>query len=109
MTRPLFKAAAALFLCAVGLTAFASVPTATLTDTDGSIWANCTFSTTLTIMGADPAVTPTIGGVPVSPLTVTGSCNASGVLTANLTDTSTVQQANAQWVFRVSPNASVPS
>lgn len=103
----LFKVAA-VFVCAVSLTAFASNATGTLTDTDGSAWSNCTFSTTLTIVGADPAVTPTISGVPVSPLTVTGSCSASGVLAATLTDTSTVDQANAQWVFKVVPNASVP-
>lgn len=98
---------AAALLCAASFTASASTVTATATDTDGQPWNNCTFSATLTIPGSGFGPAPSIGGVPVAPLTVKGTCSASGVITASLTDTSTVDQAGAKWVFKVCPNASV--
>jgi hypothetical protein len=98
---------AAALLCAATFTASASIVTATASDTDGQTWNNCTFSATLTIPGSGFGPAPSVGGVPVTPLTVKGTCSASGVLTAILTDTSTVDQAGAKWVFKVCPNASV--
>lgn len=105
MTR-LIRAALAL-VWAAGSVAYASTsaPTATLTDTDGTVWANCKYTATLTVLNS-PSVTPTISGVPVSPLVVSGSCNASGVISPTLTDTSSVDQKSAQWVFQVQSNTS---
>lgn len=102
----LLKAAAAL-VCAVGLTASASVVTATVTDTDLQTWNNGTFTATLLISG-QPGVVPTVSGVPVSKLKVTGTMSASGVITATLTDTSTVDQ-KAVWMFEIHSNTSAPS
>lgn len=98
---------AASLLCAASLSAYASTVTATATDTDGQTLNNCTFSATLTIPGSGFGPAPSVGGVPVTPLTVKGTCSASGVLTAILTDTSTVDQAGAKWVFKICANASV--
>lgn len=98
--------AAAALLCAVGLTAFASTVTATVSDTDGTPWNNCTYTTTLTILGGTSTPAPTISGVPVSPLVISGACSSAGVITATLTDTSTVDQKNVQWVFKVQSNSS---
>lgn len=94
-----------------GLPAFASTSnmTATVTDTDGTAWANCSYMAKLTILGGTSTPAPTIGGVTVSPLVVKGSCSNAGVIAATLTDTNSVDQKNVQWVFQVQPNASSSS
>lgn len=97
--------AAALF-CVAGLPAFASTSnvTATLTDPDGTVWGNCTWTATAT-----SPVPPTIAGTPVpdASLRANGSCNSSGVLTATILDTSSIQQTGMTWAFTIQPNASV--
>lgn len=101
----LLKAAAA-FVCAVGITAFASTSnvTATLTDADSVAWGNCTWSAVIS-----SAVPPTIAGVavPDAQLRANGSCSSSGVLTATILNTSSVQQNGVTWAFTIQPNASV--
>lgn len=101
---------AAASLCAVGISALASTSnmTATVTDTDATAWGNCSYTAILTILGGASTPAPTIGGVTVSPLVVKGSCSNSGVITAALTDTSSVDQKNVQWVFQVQSNTSAP-
>lgn len=101
----LLKAATAI-LCAVGVTAFASTSnaTASITDLDGTVWANGTFIATL----ASATSGPTIAGAPVTPLRVTGTLSGSGALTATLTDTSSIDQSGATWSFHICPNASAP-
>lgn len=95
-------------LCASGLTAFASTSaiTATVSDTDGTAWANATYSATLKIPG-QPGLVPTISGVAVSPLTVSGTASTAGVITGTFTDTSSIDQSGARWIFTINPNASV--
>lgn len=103
----LLKLAAAALLCAVGLTAFASTSsvTATLTDPDGVVWSNCTWTAIL-----NSPVPPTIAGIPVpnSSTRASGACNSSGVTTATVLDTGSVQQNGVTWTFTIQPNASVP-
>ncbi len=102
----LFRIAAA-FVCALSFTALASTTgvTATLTDSDGILWANCSWSAV--ISSQYPL---TIGGVPVpdSSQRASGTCNNGGVLTSTMLNTSSVQQSNVTWTFTIQPNASVP-
>lgn len=94
-------------VCSFGADAMASTSamTATITDTDGTPWANATYKAVLQIQG-QPGITPTISGVPVFPLTVSGAANSSGVITGTFTDTKSVDQANAVWVFTIQSNTS---
>lgn len=96
---------AAALLCAASLSAFASTSsmTATVTDTDGQTWGACAWSAVLS-----SPVPPTMSGTPVSQdqLRASGTCSASGVITATLLDTSSIDQKGAVWVFKVTPNAS---
>lgn len=93
-------------LCLASLSASASTTavTATLTDGDGSVWANCTWSATLN--GVTP---PTVGkvAVPDAQTHAGGKCDASGALSATMLNTASVDQAGATWTFTVLPNASV--
>lgn len=75
--------------------------TATITDGDGQTWNNCTWSATL----ISPNGTATIAGVPVTPTFASGLCSGSGVITVTLTNTSSIDQQNAQWQFSILPNA----
>lgn len=75
--------------------------TATITDGDGQTWNNCTWSATL----ISPNGPPTISGVPVGPTFASGLCSSSGVITVTLTNTSSIDQQNAQWQFSILPNA----
>lgn len=103
----LVRVALALLWAMAGSITYASTTsvTATLTDPDGQVWGNCVWSA---IVVSD--YPPTIGGVPVpeSQLRTNGSCNASGLLTATMLNTSSVQQNNVTWTFTIQPNASVP-
>lgn len=105
----LLKAAAAL-LCAVGISASASTSsiTATLTDKDGTAWANAAYTAVLQVPG-QPNVRITIGGTPLSAgqCKASGTASSSGVVTGTFIDTSSVDQKNAVWVFTIQPNASV--
>jgi hypothetical protein len=103
------KLLALLALCAA-MPMYASSVTATITDTDGQTWNNAKWSALLTIPGSvfNPDV-PRIGGVPVYPIRVSGTTSAVGVLTQTLTDTSTVDQFGAKWVFTICSNTSMNS
>jgi len=93
-------------LCLASISASASTTavTATLTDGDGSVWSNCTWSATL-----NSTTPPTVGKAPVpdSQLLASGSCSTSGVLSATMLNTASVDQAGATWTFTIQPNASV--
>lgn len=94
-----------IFLMAT-VTAMASTTTvtATLTDTpDTTVWTTASWSATL--ISSQP---PTINGVPVSPTTVSGVTNSSGVLSTTLTDTSSIDQKGAVWQFTLCSNTSTP-
>lgn len=95
-----------LFLgCTAALHASNSVLTNTvITDPDGQTWNNCGWSAALN----SPNGPPTISGVRVaaSALTASGSCSSVGKITATLTDTGSLDQSGATWVFTLTPNAS---
>jgi hypothetical protein len=102
----LFKVASAL-VCLAGLSASASTSnvTATITDTpDAQPWNNGTWTANL----ESPNAAPTVGGVPVSPLRLSGILSATGVLTGTFTDTNSIDQKGSTWTFVICPNASVP-
>jgi hypothetical protein len=98
-------------MLACASTAFASnsTVTGTVTDTDGQVWFGGTYQAVLTVQGSTGSQQiPTVGGS-VVPSTVSGKLDASGAFTATLTDTSTVDQANAKWTLTICPQASVSS
>lgn len=94
-----------LMLALLSTSALASTTsiTATLTDSDAVTWANCTWSANL----FSPRGGPTINGVSVSLTFAGGTCNSSGVMSTTLTDTTSLDQASAYWLFTIQPNASV--
>lgn len=81
--------------------------TATVTDTDGQAWTNGSWKAELVLPGGIfSGATITAGGVPVrSPRS--GSLNNSGVMTAVLTDTGSMDQTGVKWKITVCPNASI--
>src|ERR1700693_5152744 len=85
--------------------AFASTTTvtATLTDSDSTTWANCSWSATL----VSPRGGPTISGAPVALTFASGTCDSSGALSTTLTNTTSLDQSGATWTFTLQPNASV--
>jgi hypothetical protein len=105
MIRPLARFVALLaFLFGVAHASTTSV-TATLVDSDGTAWANCSWSAIMT----SPKGGPTINRSPVTAIVVNGSCNSSGVLSATMTDTGSLDQPGAFWTFSIHPNASAGS
>jgi hypothetical protein len=103
------KALRFIALLCLGVPAFASntTVTATVTDTDGQAWFGGTFTAVLTTTGGltGSQQVPTVGGVAV-PATVTGILDSSGVLTASLTDTSSLDQTGGFWTITVCPQTS---
>lgn len=100
-----FARAAILILGAFSLTdnAFASTTsvTATLIDSDVVVWANCSWSATL----VSPKGGPTISNTAVALTAASGICNNAGALSASLTDTTSLDQSGAYWIFTVQSNA----
>jgi hypothetical protein len=84
-----------------------STVTATVIDTDGQAWSNGTWVASLSLPGGVFSQKfPTVGGVRV-PSTVSGTLDGSGVLSASLTDTSSLDQSGGQWQITFIPNVSV--
>lgn len=92
-----------LALLLISATAFGSSVTATITDSDSQTWNNGIWTVTL----FSPNGPPTVSGTPVTTTHASGTLSGSGVLSATLTDTSTIDQSNAQWCFTITPNAAV--
>jgi hypothetical protein len=93
-----------LFLLSITSMCRASSLTATITDTpDGNVWANGTCRLVI----YSPNGTPTVAGTPLTAAQKTPACtmNGSGVLSAAVTDTSTITPAGALWTFTICPNA----
>lgn len=90
----------------IGQAQFSSV-TATLTDTDGQTWNNCTWQAQLYSYGK----VPTVNNVPLTQAQIsqTGSCSSGGVLTGTFADSSFVAPAGSYWVLTFTPNASAQS
>jgi hypothetical protein len=98
-------------LCALPLHASTATVTATVTDADSQAWVYGKWTATLSLpSGQFGNVTPSIGGVNLTPsqINVSGVLDGSGVLSTMLTDTSSLDQAGAQWSVKVCPFASVP-
>ena len=74
---------------------------ATLTDSDSQTWNNCIYAITL----VSPKGSPTISGVAATPTLVQGTCNSSGVLSATVVNTSSLDQSSAYQSFYICPNA----
>lgn len=90
--------------CAIAST---STVTATVSDTDGQRWTNGSWSAQILMPGGIFAGTkPTISGA-IVPSTASGTLDATGIMTAVLTDTSSLDQSGVQWQITVCPNASV--
>ena len=76
--------------------------TATLTDSDGQIWAGCTWQADL----VNNNNTSYYQGTAITTTHYQGSCDSTGTFTANLNNTSTLTPLSAQWVFRLCSNTS---
>lgn len=79
--------------------------TATLTDSDGTVWVNGSCSVTPYSSSGQPVQ---YNGVNV-PLQPTCSINGSGVLSVSIYNTSTLAPANAQYRFTIQSQTSAPS
>jgi formylmethanofuran dehydrogenase subunit D len=90
-------------LALIGSSAMAQ-QTATLTDSDSSIWVSAKWSATL----LSPNGPPTISGIPLTQAQqfAQGITNGSGALSTTLTPNNTIDQANTSWQFTIQPNAS---
>lgn len=91
-----------LFLSTAALASTSTLTNTVITDPDSQTWNNCTWSAVLN----SPNGPPTISGLPVSPTSAAGSCSSVGKITATLTDTGSLDQTGATWVFTLTPNAS---
>jgi len=81
-----------------------SVLTSTvITDGDGQTWNNGIWAATL----ISPNGSPTVSGTPVAVTSYHGAMSSVGAITATVTDTSSIDQAGAKWMFTLIPNASV--
>ena len=91
-----------LFLSTAALACTSTLRNTVITDPDSQTWNNCTWSAVLN----SPNGPPTISGLPVSPTSAAGTCSSVGKITATLTDTGSLDQTGATWVFTLTPNAS---
>jgi hypothetical protein len=102
MRKLLFILALALPLAAQTTTSV----TATLTDSDGTTWANATCTTVLQYQAQYPPQAPFIASSHAAvPLNPACTVNGSGTLSATLTDVQWIaSQFKATWQFTVCPN-----
>lgn len=77
----------------------------TVTDANGQVWLNGTWSASL----YSPNGAPFINGSPVTTLSYNGSMNGSGFLNISLPSNSSISPAGSMWVFSIKPFASVPA
>lgn len=96
-----------LFLVAPALAQTTAV-TATITDTDGTVWMNGSWQAQLYYQ--TPGQTPTINGVPLTPaqLRLTGNLSSGGSFSATLSDNLIVKPTGSQWQFTICPQATYP-
>ena len=93
----------ALGLAAVTVSAHAQV-TATITDTDGTIWANGTWTARLNY-----SASPTVAGAAVTTTTYSGTLTSAGVLSQTLvpnTGAGSYDQPGTTYTFVICPAAS---
>lgn len=80
--------------------------TATITDTDTTVWGNCKWAVRLN--NPRPDIVPSVGGTPLTAgqLNQSGVCNSSGVMSLTLVDNTTINIFGTTWQFTITPNAS---
>lgn len=76
--------------------------TATITDSDTTVWANCKISAVLN----SPNGAPFYLGNPVSTGIVNGTCSGSGVIAISLNNTNTITPTGAQYQVTICSNTS---
>jgi hypothetical protein len=79
--------------------------TATLTDSQGTVWANATYTIQIVAPFNNSATLQNQGVAPISP--VVGTADASGIITVSLDDNVVVKPAGSTWRFTICPNANV--
>lgn len=85
------------------LAAGATSVTATVTDPDASVWINATY--TFQLVGNRA---PYLSGGVTFPLTVSGTTNGSGVLSATVTGLDTITPTGASWELTICSQTSAP-
>jgi hypothetical protein len=89
-------------LAAGVLSAQTTTFSATITDSDGTPWANGTWQAVI----YSPLAPPQFNGALLSPTTYSGTMNSSGVLSQVLPSNSSITPSGSQWRFTLCPNAS---
>jgi len=79
--------------------------TATITDSDGTVWANGSYTVTATNPSGGQRPICRSTGQPIT-TNFSGNLNASGALSQSLPDTSLIDPAGMQWVFTIQSKTS---
>lgn len=115
--RKLFKCISVLILLASSLVYGQTTSiSATITDSDSSVWGYATWNATFVPNPNYPNLNQySIGGVPITSSTYsthingTGTANSSGALTGTLLDNNQIQPAGSKYQFRVQSDTSAPA
>jgi len=91
-------------LCALAAQAQTTITSATVTDSDGTVWANAPY--TVKVVSSIPPITAPGGNV--FPYTFSGTTDGSGAFSVTLQRVANIYPAGATWTFCVSPAVSVP-
>lgn len=95
----------AILLLPVTLYAQTTTTTATVVDSDGTAWANGTYTVDYTNpIGGNPTVSTTGALIPNSSLHLAGSLDGAGSFSVVLNSSNFILPTGAQWIFRVCPN-----
>lgn len=103
----MLKQLALLLLAGASISSYAQVlsTSATITDSDGQIWANGSYS----IQIYSPNGTPYYNGTPVPTTVITGTLDGTGAFTGvSLYNTSTITPINASYTFILCSKTSAP-
>jgi len=79
--------------------------TATLTDGQGQIWANASFTATIIPPFGNPSPLTNHGTPPITPLS--GFTNGVGTFTIPMDDNTAITPSGSVWQFTICPNATV--
>jgi hypothetical protein len=96
---------ASLFFASIGLAQTSNL-TGALTDSNGTAWANATWTAKIFNPFGGPLVYKTSGApIPSNP---SGTLNSSGVFTGTLPDNSQIVAQGTQWILTVCSHTSAP-
>lgn len=105
MTTSKRLALAIVLLCAtLGLGQTTTV-TLNVTDADGQAWANGTYEFDIYSPPGVPSGNYNVGGVPLSPTTITGFLDASGNASVVVTSNNVIIPTGTEWNIQVCPQA----